>query len=152
MLDFQLVRTNMLELHRQLLQAERITFESQHGRVTANQFFAALTSDPAFSWLAPLNAAIVRFDELLDAQTTAQTTANETADPSGPELTEHLAWLRDLLELRPRDDDFGRRYAQLVQNNADVAFAHAALAHSLTPRACPLNVATAAPATRPSWS
>ena len=122
--DFQLIRTSLLEVHRQLLQAERVTFESQHGRVSASQFFTALTNDPAYSWLAPLNAAIVRFDELLDAQTKA-------GQASSTELSEHLALLRELLELRPRDDDFGKHYTDLVHNNPDVAFAHAALAHVL---------------------
>jgi hypothetical protein len=134
MADLQLVRTSLLEVHRQLLQAERVIFESRHGRVTANQFFLALTNDPLFSWLAPLNAAIVRFDELLDLQT--------KSGQSSQELAEHLAVLRDLLELKPRDDDFGKRYTELVHNSPEIAFAHAALAHTLA--------TTVAPKARPS--
>jgi hypothetical protein len=64
--DFKLLRLRLLELHKALLDAEREVYETEHARVSASAFLQALTSDPALTWLAPLTAAIVQLDELLD--------------------------------------------------------------------------------------
>jgi hypothetical protein len=119
--DFTTLRHRLLELHKCLLDAERATYEAQHGRVSANAFLQALTSDPALTWLAPLNTAIVRLDELLDL-------ADDTsAGDHAMALNEHLVALRALLTLDSRVDPFAARYRALIDANADVAFAHGAL-------------------------
>lgn len=123
MADFNLIRTRLLELHKALITAERVVYENQHGRVSANQFWQALTVDPSLTWLAPLNAAIVRLDELMDA--------HKKGEPEGAGLPEQIAAVAALLELDGRGDAFGKRYAQLVHADPDITYAHAALHSAL---------------------
>jgi len=124
--DFSPLRQRLLELHKRLVDTERETYERQHGRVTAHQFLQALTSDPALSWLAPLNTAIVRFDELLDVRVAAG-----ASDEDRAAFADQLALLRELLSLDTGAEQefasFGRRYARHVHNSPDVAFAHGAV-------------------------
>lgn len=118
MIDLPLLRLRLLELHERLLDAERVTYEREHGRMSANAFLQALTSDPSFSWLAPLNAAIVQLDELLDLHAASSDGAAALAD--------HLTALRTLLALDERTDLFGARYRALLDAHPEVAFAHGA--------------------------
>lgn len=125
MADYHPMRLRLLELHKSLLDAERIKYERLHGRVTPHAFLQALTSDPSLAWLAPLNVAIVRLDELLDLH------EQNSEDTSA--LSEHIAALRELLSLDGADPSaFAQRYAELVQAAPEVAFAHAALAPLLS--------------------
>ncbi|MET0391171.1 MAG: hypothetical protein ABW321_34685 [Polyangiales bacterium] len=120
--DFQQLRNRLLELHKALLTEERQRFEQIHGRVTPQAFWQALTADPSLAWLAPLNTAIVRLDEL-------------PKDAPEAERDAQLATLRELLTLRepgptpaaPSPQPFSERYAALFQASPEVAFAHAAL-------------------------
>jgi len=119
MIDHGTLRSRLMELHKALLEAERVQYERLHGRVTPNAFLQALTGDPSLTWLGPLSLAIVRLDELLELR-------GEQA-----ELAAHLDGLRELLRLRESADAFPQRYGELVQQVPEVAFAHAALASVL---------------------
>lgn len=123
MADYAQMRLRLLELHKSLLDAERVSYERVHGRMTSHAFLHALTSDPSLAWVGPLNAAIVRLDELLDLH-------NERGEHA-VELSEHMVALRELLSLDQGADVFGQRYGELVQRVPEVAFAHAALAAML---------------------
>src|SRR4051812_21279066 len=58
------VRRRLLELHKALVDVERESYERARGRMTDGEFLKALIEDPAFAWLGPLTALIVRLDEM----------------------------------------------------------------------------------------
>jgi hypothetical protein len=61
------IRLHLLRLHKTLLDAERVRYEREHGRVAGPfQLLHLVTNDPAFAWLRPLSALIVEFDERMD--------------------------------------------------------------------------------------
>jgi hypothetical protein len=117
--NLSVLRARLLELHKALIDAERVSYEALHGRTSAQEFLQALTRDPSLRWLAPLNLAIVRLDELL--------TLHEREPGDADELPAHLAMLRRLVDVAPGDDTLGPRYGELMHQNPDVAFAHGAL-------------------------
>jgi hypothetical protein len=117
--NLSVLRARLLELHKALIDAERVSYEALHGRTSAQEFLQALTRDPSLRWLAPLNLAIVRLDELL----TLQDKDHDDAD----DLPAHLGVLRRLLDVAGGDGTLGPRYGELVQSSPDVAFAHGAL-------------------------
>jgi len=126
MSNLSLIRTRLLDLHKQVVDVERTLYEAAHGRVTAHEFLRALTQAPEFSWLAPLNAAIVRLDELTDPRLTKDI---ENLDAV---VGEHLTMLRNLLTVDAQVPPmhlgaFTARYTELLHQHPDITFAHAAL-------------------------
>jgi hypothetical protein len=109
------LRTRLLELHKTLVDVERSGYERARGRMTDGEFLKALIDDPAFAWLAPLTALIVRLDEL-------------ESDQLPPEYRAEIKRL-----LRP--DDLGlafqRRYHELLQRSPDALVAHGAVMRAL---------------------
>lgn len=100
------VRAALLELHREILRAERVTLERVHGRMGAPEFLQVAADDPKLAWLVPLSELVVAFDE-------------EDADAKA------LAGRARAL-LAPPDPatPFGRRYLSLLQRSPDVVLAH----------------------------
>jgi hypothetical protein len=60
------LRRHLLDLHQALVDAMRRDYERTSGRLSDGEFLEALVNDPAFAWLRPLTALIVRLDELLE--------------------------------------------------------------------------------------
>jgi hypothetical protein len=104
-------RSALLGLHRALVERERRDYEKIHGRVSGGDFLQGLIHDPAFAWLQPLTTLIVRLEELAEEGKEADAAAT-------------LAALRELLTLAPERSEFHRRYAERVDQDADVAVAH----------------------------
>ncbi|HEX7128416.1 MAG TPA: hypothetical protein VF406_21915 [Thermodesulfobacteriota bacterium] len=62
------LRQALLRLHKALVDAERATYERDHGRtVSAGEMLQMLIEHPWFAWLRPLSTLVVRIDEALDA-------------------------------------------------------------------------------------
>jgi hypothetical protein len=105
------LRTRLLELHKALVDVERNGYERARGRMTDGEFLKALIDDPAFAWLAPLTALIVRLDEV-------------ESDAVPPDYRTEIKRL-----LKP--DDLGlafqRRYHELLQRSPDALVAHGAV-------------------------
>ena len=109
------VRTPLLKLHKALLEAERIGYEKQVGRIeNPGAFLQLLMSDPWFAWLRPLSQLIVLIDEHLEA---------------GLEPTETTAegLLKQARELTTPEG----RYAELIQAHPDVALARRDVSRAL---------------------
>jgi hypothetical protein len=100
-------RTALFDLHRALVERERRDYERIHGRVSSGEFLQGLIHDPAFAWLKPLTTLIVSVEEVDD---------NAAAT---------LAALRELLTLAAERSEFHRRYAERVDQDPDLAVAHA---------------------------
>ena len=105
------LRRRLLELHKALVDVERDGTERARGRMTDGEFLKALIDDPAFAWLAPLTALIVRLDEI-------------ESDDVPRNLKSEIKRL-----LKP--DDLGlafqRRYHEILQKSPDALVAHGAV-------------------------
>jgi hypothetical protein len=63
MADIVSLRQALLELHRQLLEAQRIEAERFGGRMSASEVLQAATEDLRFSWLRELSDLVATLDE-----------------------------------------------------------------------------------------
>jgi hypothetical protein len=104
-------RTALLELHRRLLQAQRVQVERFSGRMSAGEFLQAAAEDLRFSWLTHLSELIAALDQA-------------RADDDSDAVDAALAQARELLCPPDADSAFGRRYLQALQDHPDVVFAH----------------------------
>jgi hypothetical protein len=111
-------RHGLLHVHRALLEAERIRYERQHGRIeNSGALLQLILHDPWFGWLRPLSDLIVQMDAWLD---------EDKESRGSPDLAEILlAQARE--RLRPDVDGaaFQQRYHRLLQEEPAVAVAHA---------------------------
>src|SRR5215471_14855596 len=64
----QELRDALLELHKALIDSERVVYETKVGLIKSpHHFFQLVSSDPWFAWLRPVSQLIVAMDETLDA-------------------------------------------------------------------------------------
>jgi hypothetical protein len=110
-IDISSARTAVLELHRRLLQAQRIQAERYGGRMSASELLQAVTGDLRFSWLTRLSELIAELD---------QARADDDAEATDTTLTK----VRGLIAAPDPDTSFGHRYLQLLQEHPEVVFAH----------------------------
>jgi hypothetical protein len=117
------LRRGLLELHKALIEAERVTYERIHGRVDSNgQLLQLVLHDAWFTWLHPLSQLVVRIDELLDSED------QDTVAEIGTMLAETRALLRPSVE----GDGFARSYYEALQRAPDVVLAHSQVKQLLT--------------------
>jgi hypothetical protein len=119
------VRKRLLDLHKALIDAERLIFERQHGRQTPGAFLDLLVNEQSFAWLRPWTALIVRLDEAVEEP------------PEGADARERAAARSDclraiaaLIDVQP-EVSVNERYAHLLQHSADVLIGHRALQQAL---------------------
>src|SRR5215475_11580040 len=63
--EFDGLRRGLLDLHKTLLDAQRIRYEREHGRVeSTGELLDLVLREPSFEWLRVLSALIARVDEL----------------------------------------------------------------------------------------
>ena len=109
------IRMPLLRLHKALLEAERIGYEKQMGRIEhPGAFLQLLMNDPWFAWLRPISQLIVLIDEHLEAgleqpETTAENLLKQARELTTPE----------------------GRYAELLQAHPDVALARRDVSRAL---------------------
>jgi hypothetical protein len=105
------VRTALLELHRHLLEAQRVQTERFGGRMTSTELLQAAADDLRFSWLKELSELIAALDQArADEDEAAQQAAVERA--------------RELLAPPDPDTAFGARYLKALQDHPEVVLAH----------------------------
>ena len=109
-------RRALLQLHGAIVSVERERFERKWGRVQASEFLHQLIEDEAWAWLRPLSALIVQFD------------APEDEAPAAEAL---FAEARTLLKPDASGAPFQQRYASLIQESPDVAYAHGVAVQAL---------------------
>ena len=111
------VRHALLDLHKSLLDAQRILYEREHGRIATSQAFLGIVLEhPSFAWLRTMSALIARLDEWLD---------EEGAPPE--ELSGMFATLRSLIETEGKLESFSKPYWQIVNDVPEVLVAHVKL-------------------------
>jgi hypothetical protein len=117
--DIITARATLLELHRRLLEAQRIQVERFGGRMSASELLQAAADDLRFSWLTRLSQLIARLDQ-----------ARTDDDPDAVQSA--LAETRALLAPPDPETAFGTRYLQMLQAHPEVVFAHRDAAAALT--------------------
>jgi hypothetical protein len=111
------VRPALLELHRELLAAERADMERLQGRLTGAEFLQIATDSFRLAWLGPLLELIVEIDEALEAES--------------EDARELIDRVRALVAPPDTGTPFGRRYIIMMQLHPGVVMAHSALVQML---------------------
>lgn len=118
------LRDAALELHKALLDAQRVRYERDHGRIdSSGRFLELVLRHPTFEWLRALSALIARLDAAEDesADDAEATTAIEDA-------------MRSLVHPDGRNRTFTAPYWVLVEAVPDVLIAHVKLWRLLNAR------------------
>ena len=113
------LREAVLQLHKALVDSERVEYERAFGPVgSATDFLRLLATDPWFAWLSPLTRLLVSMDEAIEGEEpmTAQQVNGMTTETFG------------LLVTDEGGEGFGRHYFNALQRDPDVVMAHAAVA------------------------
>lgn len=112
----QSLRDALLNLHKALVESERISYETTIGAIQSpNQFLQLLMNDPWFAWLKPLSELIVTMDEALEAK-----------EPlTGATVEALIKQTSQLLVATEAGEGFSRHYFDALQRDPDVVLAHA---------------------------
>ena len=109
------LRHTLLELHKAMLDAQRIEYERGHGRIeTSGEVLGLVRTHPEFEWIRALSALIARMDEWAEAM------EGETEDGFGS-LVEAL---RTLIRPEGTDAEFTAKYWKMVEGEPAVTVAH----------------------------
>lgn len=114
--DASRLRDALLELHKTLIDSERVGYEETFGSIASpNEFLRLLLNDPWFTWLRPLSGFVSAMDEALDGKEPM------TVEQAGQFVVEAKA----LLTPNEHGEGFARHYFIAIQRDPDVALAHA---------------------------
>ena len=109
------LRAPLQQLHKSLLDSERLSYETSFGRtLSPYDFLHLLTSDPWFAWLAPVTQLLADVDAALDAKEPLENAA----------VTALLRQTKTLLAPTETGEGFSRQYDEVLQRDPDVLFAH----------------------------
>lgn len=100
----------MLRLHKTLLDAAKLDYETKNGRITSvNQYFQLVIDDPHFAWLRKISALIALIDEAVSVRRPAT-----EAEAQGLFNEAKL-----LLNFQDADANFNDNFQTALQTNAD---------------------------------
>jgi hypothetical protein len=109
------LRGSLLNLHKALVDSERVEYERTIGKIQSpNHFLHLLTSDPWFAWLSPLSQLIVSMDEALDKKEPLTVASVDAL----------IGQSRRLLLPSETGDGFSKHYHEALQRDPDVVLAH----------------------------
>jgi hypothetical protein len=112
------LRHSVLALHKALLDAQRIRYEREHGRIsTSGEFLGLVLEHPSFAWLRTLSALIARIDEWIEEQ---------DEKPSDG-LADLIAALRSLIARDANHATFSAPYWEIVDEVPAVLVEHVKL-------------------------
>ena len=114
------IRSLLLDLHRQLLEVERVRLERVTGRLTEGAFLQQVIDNPSMAWLGALTTLIALLDEV-----------EEEEDPARADQLRAscLTQIRQLLERS--DGEFSTKYKGILQESPAVVVAHGALMRAI---------------------
>ena len=110
------VRVRLLHLHQTLLDTERKSFETTHGRVNTAELLQLVLNHAQFAWLRIISALVVQIDETLEADE-----QGSTAD-----MLNLISAARHLFA-ESGDQEFQQKYRAALQQEPEVVMAHSAL-------------------------
>ena len=120
------LRHALLQLHKALLDAQRIRYERENGRVESRgELLALVLEDASFEWLRVLSALIARLDELAEA--------DKVDDKSGDARAEMRGVIERLRTLVRFEGNIGFTgpYREIVEAVPDALVAHVQLSRLL---------------------
>ncbi len=116
------LRRALLQLHKALLDAQRIRYERENGRVESRgELLDLVLQDASFEWLRVLSALIARLDELAEV---------DDKDVSG-EMRGVIDKLRTLVRFEG-NSGFTGPYREIVEAVPDALVAHVQLSRLLS--------------------
>jgi hypothetical protein len=111
------IHLSLLTLHKALLDAQRIRYERDHGRIESSfQFLGLVVEHPEFAWIRSISALIAEMDEW-----------REATDARPEDLTVLLDTLRVLIQPQGPNAAFSHPYWAIVEAEPDVLMAHVKL-------------------------
>jgi hypothetical protein len=115
----QALRSALLDVHKALVDSERVEYEKVIGKIQSpNHFLQLLTTDPWFAWLGPLSKLIVSIDEALDAK----------EGLTAAKVNGFATQTNRLLVASEAGEGFSSHYHEALQRDPDVVLAHAEVA------------------------
>ena len=106
---------SLLRLHKTLLEAAKIDYETKNGKIDgANQYLQLVLDDPHFAWLRKISALIALIDEAVSIRRPASET----------EANALLAEVRILLNFEDEDEAFNDKFQTALQKNQDAVLNH----------------------------
>lgn len=112
------LRHAVLELHKALMDAQRILYERVHGRIaTSGEFLGLVLEHPEFAWLRALSALIARLDEWME----------EKESDGGEDFAALVAALRALVTPEGGNAPFSVAYWRIVNDVPEALIAHVKL-------------------------
>lgn len=112
-------RDAFLDLHKTLLDSERIGYEQAFGTIpSAGEFLQLAIRDPWFAWLQPLSEFITSLDERLEAEEPV----------ASKDFNEFVKKGRSLLTPQETGQGFAKHYYDALQRDPDVVLAHGKIA------------------------
>ena len=122
------LRHALLNLHKSLVDSERVSYEQTVGQIQSpNHFLQLLTGDPWFAWLQPFSQLIVAMDEALEEK--------EPLTLAGAEAL--VKQTRQLLVASENGEGFSGHYFAALQRDPDVVLAHGEVSRLISPRKPP---------------
>ena len=119
------LRGALLDLHKSLMNAQRIRYEREHGRIESSGVFLGLVLEhPTFAWLRSLSALIAELDEWIE----------EKAERGEADLESIMQALRALIATEGRNPAFTKVYWEIVNDVPEVLVNHVKLWRMLQPR------------------
>jgi hypothetical protein len=123
------LRNSLLDLHKALVEAERVSYEKIIGAIQSpNHFLQLLTTDPWFAWLHPLSQLIVAMDEALEEKESLKEANIET----------FVKQARLMLVPSEEGDGFSKHYYDALQADPGVVLAHGEVTKILTVKKGPV--------------
>jgi hypothetical protein len=122
--ELRSLRRALLELHRELLEAQRIEVERFGGRMSASETLQAAVDDLRFSWIRTVSAVVSELDEALRADEHQSQAAVDGV----------VQQARDLFVPPDPDTSFGARYLRALQDHPGVVLAHRNVVEALEGR------------------
>ena len=112
------LRAALLDLHRELLQFQRVEVERFGGRMTAAETLQAAADDLRFSWLREISTLLTELDQARSAGDEEQVAAA-------------VGRARALLDPPDPDSGFGARYLRVLQDHPAAVLSHRAVTAAL---------------------
>jgi hypothetical protein len=105
----------MLRLHKTLLDAAKVDYETANGKIASiGQYFQLVVDDPYFGWLRKLSSLIALIDEAISVRRPA----------TESEARALQAEAKIILNFEDADEDFNDRFQIALQNNSDAVLGH----------------------------
>jgi hypothetical protein len=120
------IRHALLDLHKSMIDAQRIIYERDHGRVeTPAQFLGLVLEHPDFEWIRELSALMALLDEWREDAREVESVA----------LDDIAGALRALIQRGSSNARFTDRYWRMLDSTPEVLVGHVKLWRMLGPDA-----------------